>query len=335
VRSFVESGYLVPVIPGPAFELKEVSFPYARPEVRVFVDRLSSQYRSACGETLVVTSLTRPLSAQPRNASDRSVHPTGMAVDLRRSTNQRCRGWLESTLLSLEAQGVLDVTYERNPPHYHVAIFPQPYIRYVSERTGMASVTVFSRDGGTTAPTATRFISYPVSWGETLSEIALAQGTSVSRLRAENELTGDLVRAGQVLRIPVFGAAVPRAPVVAESPASRPVAQRTPEASGEAIRHRVRSGESLWTIARLYDVTEGLLRAANGISGSRILIGQALLVPLDAVGSGVLRYRVQDGDSLGVIAQRLGTTVEQIQERNRMDSTRIFTGQTLDVPLTR
>jgi hypothetical protein len=59
--------------------------------VQTFVERLSSQYHNACGERLVVTSLTRPASEQPRNASDRSVHPTGMAIDLRLSTKGTCR----------------------------------------------------------------------------------------------------------------------------------------------------------------------------------------------------------------------------------------------------
>lgn len=108
-----------------------VSGPVARPSVRVFVERLASQYRDACGERLVITSLTRPSSNQPGNAHPLSVHPAGMAVDLRISKKASCRGWLESTLLSLEARGLLDVTREARPPHYHVAVFPDAYRAYV------------------------------------------------------------------------------------------------------------------------------------------------------------------------------------------------------------
>ena len=77
VERFVEAGYLVRVRSRRDFVLHEVSFPYGRPEVKLFIERLGAQYRAACGEELVVTSLTRPLSEQPRNASDLSVHPTG------------------------------------------------------------------------------------------------------------------------------------------------------------------------------------------------------------------------------------------------------------------
>jgi len=91
VRRFVRGGLLVPVPGNSDYQVDEdVSFPFARPEVLTFIERLSRQYRAACGEVLVVTSLTRPKNRQPRNSSKRwSVHPTGMAVDLRRTMLQR------------------------------------------------------------------------------------------------------------------------------------------------------------------------------------------------------------------------------------------------------
>lgn len=110
----------------------------ARPEMRDFVERLSAQYRQRCGERLIVTSMTRPATRQPRNAHVLSVHPAGIAVDLRVSKRARCREWLEGTLLSMEARGLLDVTREYRPPHYHVALFPQPYLKHVQRLEGEA-----------------------------------------------------------------------------------------------------------------------------------------------------------------------------------------------------
>ena len=110
--------------------LDRVSFPYARPAVRLFVERIAAEYRAATGERLVVTSLTRPLDDQPRNASPLSVHPAGMAVDFRRPSKASSRQWLEKTLLSLESKGVIDATRERKPPHYHVAVFSDKYATY-------------------------------------------------------------------------------------------------------------------------------------------------------------------------------------------------------------
>jgi Family of unknown function (DUF5715) len=126
----IGSGVLVAVHGNDDFQLAsgEVSFPYARPEVKTFLEQLSSAYRAACGEPLVVTSLVRPISRQPWNASPISVHPTGMAVDLRRSDRHGCRLWLESTLLALEGEGMIEAIRERWPPHYHVAVFPDPLL---------------------------------------------------------------------------------------------------------------------------------------------------------------------------------------------------------------
>jgi hypothetical protein len=110
-------------------------YPFAQPEVRLFIERLSAQYFAACGQKLVVTSLVRPTTRQPANAHRLSVHPAGMAVDLRVSPVAACRSWLERTLLSLEARGVLNGIREFRPPHYHVAVFPRPYREYVSRIT--------------------------------------------------------------------------------------------------------------------------------------------------------------------------------------------------------
>jgi hypothetical protein len=102
-----------------------------RPEMAVFIERLAREYRATCGEQLIVTSLTRPASRQPRNAHRLSVHPAGMAVDLRVSRSAACREWLEDTLMAMEEQGLLDGIRERSPPHYHVALFPEAYMAHV------------------------------------------------------------------------------------------------------------------------------------------------------------------------------------------------------------
>jgi hypothetical protein len=154
VREYAQQGLLVRLPGNSNYELAddEVSFPYARPEVKTFIERLSNQYRDACGERLVVTSLTRPITRQPPNASAISVHPTGMAVDLRRSDSSGCRQWLETVLLDLEAKGVLEATREQYPPHYHVAVFPNPYLQYVASGEALPEIQVAK----STHETATR-----------------------------------------------------------------------------------------------------------------------------------------------------------------------------------
>jgi hypothetical protein len=194
---------LVPIEPNGDFELHDVSYPFARREVQTFVQRLSSQYRNACGERLVVTSLTRPEAEQPRNASDRSVHPTGMAIDLRLATNRTCRTWLERVLLDLERARVIEATRERRPAHYHIAVFPRAYADYVSNQSGtrFASAT---RDGDAVAARpAPEPARYRVRSGDSLWAIARKHGTTVDRLRSENALASTRIIPGQVLELPV------------------------------------------------------------------------------------------------------------------------------------
>lgn len=192
VRHFADQGWLVRVEPDRDFELHAVSFPYARPEVELFIRRLSGQYRRACGERLVVTSLTRPKTRQPRNASNRSVHPTGMAMDLRYSWDGNCRRWLENVLTSLEGQGVLDATLERRPRHYHVALFPGPYASYVQN--------VQAREEAEGSQT----LEYRVRSGDSLWRIARKHGISVDDLKRYNGIRGNEIFAGQVIDVP-FG----------------------------------------------------------------------------------------------------------------------------------
>jgi uncharacterized protein DUF5715 len=133
VEALVADSALERVTPTEHLRLSNVSYPFARPAVRDFIEWLADEYADATGSPLVVTSLTRPTSRQPKNASPLSVHPAGMAVDLRIPASGAALDWLEHELLSLEQAGVIDVTREHHPPHLHVAVFPEQYARYAAE----------------------------------------------------------------------------------------------------------------------------------------------------------------------------------------------------------
>jgi LysM repeat protein len=239
VRRFVELGLLVRLPGNRDYELASVSHPYARPAVKLFVERLASQYRAACGEKLVVTSLTRPAREQPRNASHLSVHPAGMAVDLRVSGRAACRNWLERTLMSLERQGVLDAIRENRPPHYHIALFPEPYTRYVARITR-----------GAAGP-----------------QVAAAQPSQQQATPA-----GGAAGAERTL----VTANLPRAEAGGgQAGAMTAALQEQPEVS----RYRVNRGDTLWSIARRHGTTVDQLKRLNGIRTSRIVAGQVITVP--------------------------------------------------------
>jgi hypothetical protein len=214
VYRFVERGLLVKLKGNSDYALASgyVSFPYARPEVKLFVERLSDQYREACGERLVVTSLTRPMDRQPANASHLSVHPTGMALDLRRSARASCRQWLESTLLLLEDKNVLEATREKHPPHYHVSLFPNQYLRYLDSKDELPRIQIAKAEEETpkssssskskVAKASSRSKKYKVGRGDTLWEIAQRHGVSVTTIKKANGIRSSRLRPGQTLSIP-------------------------------------------------------------------------------------------------------------------------------------
>lgn len=200
VRAAAADGELVRLSGNANYRVAGVTYPYALPSTRTFVQRLAEQYRDVCGEKLVVTSAMRPSSFRLFNSVDKSVHPAGMAVDIRIPAKPRCRSWLRQRLLRLEAEGVAEATEERRPPHFHVAVFPGPYRRYVAGGASERSTRAASaKRSGAAAP---KRASYRVRSGDSLWSIARRHGTTVPRLRAANGLRGSSVKPGQTLTIP-------------------------------------------------------------------------------------------------------------------------------------
>ena len=160
---------------------------------------------------------------------------------------------------------------------------------------------------------------YTVKAGDTLSTIASRYGVSVVRLKRANRLSGDSLRIGDRLEIPTQ---------VTVSDAPKRVAQ--------SRTHRVRSGESLYTIGKRYGVSVDRIKAANGLRRNTIRVGQELVIPARSSGSAAASegkvHRVRSGDTLSEIARRYGTTVSKLRSANGLTSNRLRIGQELKIP---
>tara|TARA_Y100001970_G_C14235003_1_gene861281 strand:- start:693 stop:2315 length:1623 start_codon:yes stop_codon:yes gene_type:complete len=97
------------------------------------------------------------------------------------------------------------------------------------------------------------------------------------------------------------------------------------------VVHRVRYGESLWTISKKYNVSIHDLAAVNKIRNrNKVRVGQKLNVPLKGgkiwannnsggpPGYSKRIYKVKRGDTLGQIAETFGTRASKIRRWNNM-----------------
>jgi membrane-bound lytic murein transglycosylase D len=169
--------------------------------------------------------------------------------------------------------------------------------------------------------------------GETLGVLARRYRTSVQAIMDLNGITdARRVRAGRVLTIPYpRGAGSQPAPAVAATkpaPASR---------STGATTYRVRSGDTLTSIAQRHGVTITALQTANRLRGSRIHSGQELRIPSSASRRVAPRayavdpdthdrtdYVVRAGDTLMAIGRRFGVEVAALLAWNEMDANAII-----------
>jgi len=105
----------------------------------------------------------------------------------------------------------------------------------------------------------------------------------------------------------------------------------SPGPETNVVEYVVRSGDTLWLIARRYGTTVDAIRNLNGLTSNMLNIGQVLKIPASA-GSSYFEYAVRSGDTLWLLSRRYGTTVEAIRSLNGLTSDRLDVGQILRIP---
>jgi LysM repeat protein len=221
--SAIARGKLVPLTGDANYELtRGVGFSYATVEAREFITQFAPQYLAACGAPLTVTSAARPMSRQPRNANPHSVHPTGIAVDIRRPYAGPCLTWVRSALAELETRGFVEATEEHHPAHLHLAVLRTPGARFtlpdltngvrVARQPEPVTPMVMAAANGDVRLTAVadsneRGGVYLVRQGDTLWDVAHKTGVSVTALAEANHRSPtSVLRPGTTLKLPQPGA---------------------------------------------------------------------------------------------------------------------------------
>ncbi len=178
-----------------------------------------------------------------------------------------------------------------------------------------------------------RLAVHSVAAGESLASIAGYYKVPESVVDRMNEGTQSGLETGDALWVPAGDVSQLRAGLGSDM---------------ERRVHRVKSGESLWSISRRYGMTVAQLARMNHISTKALLHpGQRLQVAgsggSGASGSGTtetrtaavdgkVKYKVKRGDTLSGIARRYAVTVRELQSWNNMGgSTALRAGQSLTI----
>lgn len=164
---------------------------------------------------------------------------------------------------------------------------------------------------------------YAVRSGDTMWDIARAFGTSVDALRRINTIKrGSRIYVGQRLKIPSnarnFANLNSSSPRIASKSNSNNSSKKSKSAIAKTSTksYKVRSGDSLWEIARRHGTTTSRLRRLNSLGrSSRIYPGQILVVE-GTSGPGFFWHKVRRGETLGRIARKYRTTIYRIQANN-------------------
>ncbi len=96
------------------------------------------------------------------------------------------------------------------------------------------------------------------------------------------------------------------------------------------VVYTVKPGDTLYTIGNRYGLAPEVLARFNRIPDlNRIAIGQEILIP---IGPTPNYYTVKSGDSLYTLANRFGTTIDELVRLNEIsDPSLIYPGQRLKI----
>ena len=142
---------------------------------------------------------------------------------------------------------------------------------------------------------------YQVKAGDTLYAIANKYNISVNELKIINNLTNNNLAVGQLLNVP----------------------------SGLSLvnSYIVEKGDTLYSIAKKFDISVNKLKEYNSLTNNLLSVGQKILIPIEDDTT----YVVKSGDTIYSIAREFKTTVDNIKRLNNLKNNIISIGQILIV----
>ena len=154
--------------------------------------------------------------------------------------------------------------------------------------------------------------TYKVKSGDTLYSIAKKYNISVNELKELNNLKNNNITIGQVLKIK---SNIPSEEVT------------------EKNYYIVKSGDTLYSIAKKYNTTVDEIKKLNNLKSDNLSIGMELKIKEEPSSTNYIDYVVKSGDNLYSIAKKYNTTVDEIKKLNGLTSGLLNIGMTLKIPI--
>ncbi len=169
-------------------------------------------------------------------------------------------------------------------------------------------------------PTETfQWPTYKVRSGDNLSIIAKRQGTNVRALKELNQLSSNMLKVGQVIKLP---------PTAGQQLARATASSSKNTNKARKLSYKVKNGDNLSLIAARNQVTVAELKQWNSLRTDKLKIGQVLHIHAPAI-----HYVVRSGDSLYSIASKHKVSIQQLRNWNTLNGSLLRPGQKLTLYL--
>ena len=168
------------------------------------------------------------------------------------------------------------------------------------------------------------YVVYQVGAKETLYSISRRYGTTILAILEQNPTADAGLEVGQILKVPY-------APGVKNQPATQ---------TADGLLHKVATRETLFSIARQYNVSVDDIKTWNSLKDNSLSLGQDIIIkrkpPADPVvttttPSAAKTHAVAPKETLFSISRQYGMTIQQLKDWNGIEGNELKVGQVLTV----
>ena len=231
------------------------------------------------------------------------------------------------------AQIELDRLYQLNPAFNHWATAPYgphrlliPVDHAETFKQNLAQIPKAER---------IKWKRHKIKEGQTLSHIADRYSVSVNSLKRLNNLRSTSIRAGKYLVIPVSSRKLSDYNLTAYQ---RKKTLQSIRRKGHKVTHIVQPGDTFWDLSRTYKVKSHSIARWNGMAiRDPLKQGQKLVIWTKSSTAKTtnhgrntiqrISYRVRNGDSLYLIAQKFNVAISDLKRWNSLTSKYLQPGQ--------